>query len=297
MAPVITIGMPFRNNAGTIASSIQSLLGQTLIDWELILIDDASTDRSAEAASAFGDPRIQLIRRQKNEGLSTGLNEAIRMGRGEYFARMDADDIAFPDRLAKQLRFLTAHPDIDLCGTEAVVFRDDGSAAGALRCRSRHEEICRRPWIGMNSLLHPTWLGKMRWFRENPYRAIFHKAQDRDLLFRAYRKSRFACLREILHGYRQETLALRKILVTRAYLTAALARNAVETGNPALLVGVVSQPFKAIADAVAITTGLNYKLLRHRAAPVSEDELEIWRGVWEAVNVPAAFPAEPKGSA
>ena len=100
--------MPFRNAERTIAASIRSILRQSYMDWELILCDDGSEDESRALACSFHDPRIEVWGDGRSLQLGARLNECIGRARGEYFARMDADDIAYPLRLEKQLRFLDA---------------------------------------------------------------------------------------------------------------------------------------------------------------------------------------------
>ena len=87
------------------------------------------------------------------------MNETILLSAGKYFARMDGDDVAYPERLERQVRYLERHPQVDLLGTGILVFKADGNALGTRRIWRRHEEICRRPSAGFY-LPHPTWMGK-----------------------------------------------------------------------------------------------------------------------------------------
>src|ERR1039457_6380295 len=128
--PLVSIAMPFYNAERTIGASIRSMLLQTYPNWELLLCDDGSTDASRELARAFHDPRIVVCGDQRRLQLGARLNECIERARGEYVARMDADDIAYPRRLEKQLRFLADHPEVDLTGGWAVLFADAGAPVG-----------------------------------------------------------------------------------------------------------------------------------------------------------------------
>src|ERR1700721_1361523 len=107
--PIITIAMPFYNSAATLELSIRSLLNQSCGDFELLLCDDGSEDLGLAIARSLDDPRVIC------------LNECIDRARGKYLARMDADDIAYPDRLAQQLDFLSNHAEVDLCSAGAMV--------------------------------------------------------------------------------------------------------------------------------------------------------------------------------
>ena len=115
---MITILLPFRNAAATLDAAIASIASQSLLSWELLLIDNASSDASTTTAQSWAerDLRIKLIHEQ-NVGIAHALNTGLAQARTPYIARMDADDIAHPERLAKQLAFLEAHPEIGVLGT------------------------------------------------------------------------------------------------------------------------------------------------------------------------------------
>src|SRR6185312_555318 len=110
--PLVSVVMPLYNARPYVAQAVRSVLDQTCADFELIVIDDGSTDASAEAVeqAAGNDPRLHLIR-QPNAGVSAAANRGTELARGEFMARVDADDICLPSRLEKQLEFLRNHPD------------------------------------------------------------------------------------------------------------------------------------------------------------------------------------------
>jgi glycosyltransferase involved in cell wall biosynthesis len=110
------------NAEAHLSAAIDSILGQSFTDFELIIIDDGSTDRTAEIIAACGDPRIKAIRNPGNLGLIRSLNRGLDAAGGAYVARMDADDEALPERLARQVGFLDTHPEIGLCGTAIETF-------------------------------------------------------------------------------------------------------------------------------------------------------------------------------
>jgi glycosyltransferase involved in cell wall biosynthesis len=112
--PVITIAMPFYNSAATLELAIRSLLNQSYSDFELLLCDDGSTDHGLEIAHSFDDPRLVCWSDGRRLRLAARLNECIDRARGRYLARMDADDIAYPDRLKRQLAFLETNTEVDL---------------------------------------------------------------------------------------------------------------------------------------------------------------------------------------
>jgi glycosyltransferase involved in cell wall biosynthesis len=222
--PLVSVAMSVHNGAGTVASAIRSILWQTFSDWELILVNDASTDSTAAICRSFQDSRIRVVDEPEQKGLAARLNQSLDYAHGKYVARMDADDIAYPERFARQVHYLESHPDVDLLGHGAVLFKRKGEAVGLYPMAVTHEEICRRPWWGF-PLAHPTWMGRRAWFLKERYDERLSKGQDQDLLLRTYRRSRFASLPECLLGYRIENISVLKSAKGRvAYCRRLLAQ-------------------------------------------------------------------------
>lgn len=207
--PLVSVVMSVHDGAGTVAAAIRSILWQTFPDWELILVNDASTDDTGGICRRFQDPRIRVIDEMEQRGLAVRLNQAVNSARGKYIARMDADDIAYPERFARQVDYLESHLMVDLVGNGAVLFKRKGEVVGLYPRAISHEDICRRPWWGF-PLAHPTWMGKRSWFMNERYDERLVKGQDQELLLRTYRKSRFASLPECLLGYRIENISVQK---------------------------------------------------------------------------------------
>src|SRR5579863_443086 len=214
-SPVVSVIMSMRNGASTVDAAVRSIVMQTLQDWELIVIDDGSSDRSSAIVEGFGDDRIRLVREAQSAGLAARLNQAVALARGEFIARMDADDICFPERLSRQVARLRENPQLDLIGCDALVFTSRGELIGEMPAGLDHRAIAARPFAGF-PLPHPTWCGRSDWFRNNPYDAKLRYAEDQDLLLRSFRHSRLGGLDQILLGYRQDQLALRKVITGRA---------------------------------------------------------------------------------
>src|SRR4051812_22555449 len=108
--PLVSVVLPVRDGASTIAYAIESILRQTLAEWELLLIDDGSQDATFAIAESYKDARIRLLKDGQRLGIATRLNQGIDLARGRYLARMDADDIAYPERLAIQVAYLDSNP-------------------------------------------------------------------------------------------------------------------------------------------------------------------------------------------
>lgn len=125
---IVSVIMAAYNSAHTIAESIDSILGQTFSDWELIICDDGSTDETFRIIKAYESKypgKIVAIQNARNSKLPYSLNHCLQYASGEYIARMDADDKSYPERLEKQLAFLTAHSEIDVVGTGMTCFDED----------------------------------------------------------------------------------------------------------------------------------------------------------------------------
>jgi glycosyltransferase involved in cell wall biosynthesis len=290
--PTVTVMMPVRNAAATVAAAVGSIRWQTFEDWELLLMDDGSTDATVGTVSDLADPRIRILSDGSWRGLGARLNQAIAVARGRYLARMDADDIAFPERLARQLAFMEAHRDVDLAGARAIVFRGDGEAIGLLPFRERHGEICARPWNNF-PLPHPTWFGRAEWFRRYKYRVPeVLRAEDQDLLLRAYRTSRYACLPEVLLGYRQGSYSLAKTLLARRQLTLAQIRVLGRDGNvaQALLAGLAGTA-KVAVDVLAAIPGFDGLFFSRMSGAIPLDLEARWSDTWARINTTLGKPA------
>lgn len=285
MEPLVNIGMPVFNCEKTIKTAINSILNQTYSNWELLLIDDGSTDKTLSIAKSFQDSRIKIIADGLNQNLSNRLNQAISMSKGKYFARMDGDDVSYPERLRTQVEYLEQNPQIDLVGTNIIVIDKDSEPQGSFIAQQSHAEICGRPWSGF-SLPHPTWMGRLDWFLTHRYNPQALKAQDRELLLRTYQTSRFACIPDILLGYRVESLSLNKIFPARCSTSVSLLKKAIAEKKYFFAFGVVEEAAKALIDIFAISTRLEFKLLRHRLGnPVDATEKIRWQRVWSACNM------------
>jgi hypothetical protein len=129
LSPEVSVIMPVYNAQEYLSQAIESILSQTFTNFEFIIIDDGSTDNSLNIIKTYDDPRIVLIRNETNLKLINSLNKGISVARGKYIARMDADDISLPERLARQVEFMDQHPNIGVCGTWVELFGEHGEQA------------------------------------------------------------------------------------------------------------------------------------------------------------------------
>lgn len=271
-APSVTVLLPCFNGAATLEQALRSVCDQTFDDFELLLIDDGSTDESVTLAQSLGDARIRILSDGVNRGLSVRLNEGVKAARGRYIARMDADDLCFPTRFAQQVAFLEAHPEVDLLGCRAVVFRDAGEVIGLLPFAADHASLCARPWRNI-PLPHPSWMGRRSWFEAHPYRLPeVRRAEDQELLLRGCMDSRYACLPEVLLAYRQGPFQLRRTWLARRALLAAQLGLFAERGEwghaaRALCLTLI----KVAVDGLAALPAGDSLFFRRMAEPVDED--------------------------
>jgi glycosyltransferase involved in cell wall biosynthesis len=180
--------------------AIDSILSQTFKDFEFIIINDSSTDRSPEIIRTYDDPRIRVINNSTNLGLSTALNKGLDAAQGEYIARMDADDVSLPERLAKQVSFMDSHPEIAASGTWAKDIDAEGRVFSE-RClpfgeRMKYEFWRPSPIVHPSAIIRAAHLGRLRYDARLPH------AQDYDLWLGLKAKHELGNLPEYLLLYR-----------------------------------------------------------------------------------------------
>ncbi len=207
MAPKISVLLPVYNAEAFIAKSIQSILDQTESDFELLIIDDCSTDKSVEIIESFQDSRIILRKKENNTGYTESLNWGIDQARGKYIARMDADDVSLPQRFERQLIFLEQNQHIAICGTDARV---EGSNL-KFNYPTESKAIETHLLLG-SSLIHPSIMGKVEIFKHFKYDKFKEPAEDYDLFTRIVAAGgHLANLEESLLIYRVHTNQISKV--------------------------------------------------------------------------------------
>lgn len=277
----ITVCMAAHNAAGTVAAACRSIINQTETDWQLVVVDDGSADATSAIVEQLNDPRILLLRNPRNLGLAGSLNVAIAHAGGDYIARMDADDLAFPERLALQGRFMRAHPDIDLVGGNAMVFDDTHGPMGCTNVPLEHAAICRRPERGI-PILHPTWFGKTTWFARSGYDPAFNKAQDYELLLRALAHSRFANIPDVVLAYRYAALNAGKRSKARNFMMQALDKHIAP--GPGRMLDIGCLKLKSLVDNTLDLIGLGDLLAHRRLAPLPAGAGDRWAVLTRAVG-------------
>lgn len=206
---LISIVMPVYNAMPYLEQAIQSIYAQTIEDWELIAVDDCSTDGSREYLERIDDSRVRVFRNEKNMGHSYTCNRAISLATGKYVGKMDADDMMLPNRLEKQLDMLESNRDLDVVGCGLFRFCNDGRVVAVNRPPPDHTRIARM-YTGMMSFIHgPNFkithgamVGRTGWFQKWKYDKNIPYAQDFDLICRSRATSTFGNVSEPLYIYR-----------------------------------------------------------------------------------------------
>ena len=209
--PLITVLMPVYNCDTYIKEAVESILNQTYTHFELIIIDDASTDNTVEVIKSINDERINLIVKPENSGYTNSLNHGLTLVKGKYIARMDGDDISVPQRFEKQIDFLENNPDVGLCaGFYQVIGKDEPRTHSYLN----HDEIK----VGMlkgNNIAHPTVMMRSEVLKQHNliYDPNNEPAEDFDLWSRMAFVTKLANLPQVLLYYRvyaQQTSSVRR---------------------------------------------------------------------------------------
>ncbi|MCA1248835.1 glycosyltransferase [Massilia sp. MS-15] len=239
--PNISVILAVNRDDGFLQEAIESVLNQTHRNFELIIVANCCTDELWTYLNSFSDSRIKLHRTSIGQ-LPFNLNLAIEEAQGKYVARMDADDVCEPKRLACQFAFMEAHPEVDVLGTEYVHIDEKGQSIGKPSALNHsHEDIIRRlPYE--SCMPHPTVMFKRASVLAASGYAYGLYAEDWDLWLRlARRQSRFANLPQPLLRYRihgaQSTShsALRRNI---ANVIGLLTRELILTGRPAFAAGI-----------------------------------------------------------
>lgn len=199
--PLVSITSACYNVGKDVLGMVQSILVQSFSDWELVILDDSSTDDTYATLMSFKDDRIKIHRNERNMGIPASLNRLTELTNGKYIARMDSDDLSAVQRIQKQVDFMESNTDVDLVGTGSIYLDSQNNPIGKSRIVSTHEQICGNPSRGIN-IAHPTILAKRTWFERNRYNEKIARTSDFNLLLRAHEKSIYANIPEYLFYYR-----------------------------------------------------------------------------------------------
>jgi glycosyltransferase involved in cell wall biosynthesis len=210
LSELVTIGLPFYNDRLTLELAIKSVFAQTYQNWELILVDDGSTDGSLNIAKKITDTRARLISDGENKGLIFRLNQIASLAKGKFLARMDADDLMQPTRIAKQVEYLINNPDVDLVDTGAYSIYRNETPKGTRGLNDINTDP--KQVIKHALLLHASVMGKTSWFINNRYDKEYLRAEDYELWCRTFRYSKFGRIKEPLYIVREGKINVKNYL-------------------------------------------------------------------------------------
>lgn len=199
--PKISVLMSAYNSEKYIAEAIESILNQTFKDFEFIIINDGSTDKTAEIIEKYAkkDVRIRFVNNTKNQGIIAALNPGFAMCRGEYIARMDSDDISLPERFAKQVKYMDQHPECGVLGTSIIIFDKENSKEYIQKKRITFFDLLQSCCVVNPSVM----LRKSTLLNNNIlYRPKYIHAEDYGMWSELIKLTEFHNLQDILLKYR-----------------------------------------------------------------------------------------------
>ncbi|MBD3883572.1 glycosyltransferase [Phormidium tenue FACHB-886] len=202
--PTISVLMSVYNSERYLREAVESILRQTFTDFEFLIVDDGSTDRSLDILQAYAaqDPRIVLISRE-NRGLTQTLNELVSRSSGKFLARMDADDVALPERFADQVAFLNQHPQVVCLGTAQEWIDGEGEILMHCSPAADNDEIQAHMLAGRNYFCHPSvMMRRQAVVTVGGYDISLQSAQDLDLWLKLGEIGKLANLQKVLMRYR-----------------------------------------------------------------------------------------------
>jgi glycosyltransferase involved in cell wall biosynthesis len=262
--PSISIIMPVYNVVDFLPMAMASIFAQTITDWELIAIDDASTDGSWQYLQRIDDPRVRIFRNDRNRNVPYTVNRGIDMARGKWIGKMDSDDIISPKKFELQLDKLESCSEIDVLGCGTIIVDRDLNIVSAHTPPTEHHVITKTPCIFM-SLTFGALLGKADWWRKwRIDERIVVSGHEFDLYLRSYQESIFSNVPEFLYVYRfvGHTRTYSKLMKSLYYRSLSLILNGYRLGLPVqttvALLSMLPRPLLyAIKFLIGSKTGLN----------------------------------------
>lgn len=288
-APRLTVGLPFHNEERYLAAAIASVLRQSERDFELILVDDGSTDRSLEIARSFDDPRIVLVSDGRRRHLAARLNEITRRARGELVARMDGDDIAHPERFAREQAVLSSSDEISVVGTWVGLIDENDRMFGVAEA-----PLPATPATALERgiLPHATIIARRSWMLANPYEESFSRVEDRELWSRTVSTTRFAVVPEPLYLVRVHPRSddfLADYLESQRQNRILFRLYGPETyGWSRTSRALAISHLKGLVMRAAAATGADTRLVRRRGRPPTSHERKIVQTALDAARATSA---------
>jgi glycosyltransferase involved in cell wall biosynthesis len=282
----VSIMVPAYNAAGTLPMALASMAAQTFADWEAIIVDDGSSDGTADVAEAFGDPRLNVIRLPRNLGRPGARRAALDAARGSYLCMLDADDWMYPERLARQVEILDRMPEVAVVSAGMAIVDPTGRITGARAFGERgghglsavYSPPSAPPVAHAPSMLRREIVGSIR---HDPRLA---RGQDTDFMMRVLDGRRYYLISDLLYAYaesgsfnRQNVLAghrLARVVQAKYFRSHPIAAR----WNWCKALG------KGLACRVLFAVDKQYYLLRSRSRPPTEEQISSYETARAAVE-------------
>jgi len=229
--------MPTYNAMPYLRDAIESVLAQTFTDWELIVVNDASTDASAALLAQYTDPRIRVYRLPENAGRARARNLALQWARGKYIAPCDSDDLCLPERFAREVAYLDQHPEVGVVSSQIEYFWRDAPPQVRLLYPEDNAAIQRRFARGKMAVPFMAAMIRAACFAHfGPFCEEMRRAEDLEWFLRVRHATTFHVLPEFLHRYRHEVrgIAFGKWMESAQYAQYAVYRAEAATHHPAV---------------------------------------------------------------
>ena len=271
--PKVTIALPFYNNARYLLDTVRSVFAQTYQDWELLLTDDGSSDRSLELAAALHDSRVKIFSDGKNMGVSARLNEMTCHAQGELLLRLDADDLMHPTRVAKIVAYFDAHPETDAVFTACYEIDETNCITGwqPIIRRNTAQEVLRK---GFNPA--PTLAIKSAWGAAHRYDERLPRGEDLALWCNCFSETTFGYIdKPLYYSRRISGYSLRKYAITIGdHSKVRLKYGPSLLGIPATCILLLQGHAKIAVQAAAKCFGMTSLTRRWSLLPVPDDSIQ-----------------------
>jgi glycosyltransferase involved in cell wall biosynthesis len=280
----VTIGLPFFNPGDRFHYALKSIYAQTFVDWELILINDGSTDNSPEVAASLRDGRVRYIDDSLNLGLPARLNQIAREARGEVIMRMDSDDLMHPERLRLLIQALQANPGAQVVHSASISLDRYNRPIG--RSRARTVPPSELEVFRTGGILHSTIAASRDWFLRNPYKEDYLRAEDRELFVRTYRQTRYAYVDKPLYYY----FHLGNVRPGAYSLTYKTERRVIREYGRARLGFLRTKQLlyrsycKSLLLHATSVLGIQNHIFRHQPTPLSYSEISEYEAALQCVK-------------
>jgi glycosyltransferase involved in cell wall biosynthesis len=301
--PRVSIGIAIYNAATTLPRCIQSIFAQTEEDWELLLLDDGSTDSSLSIASQIEDPRVRVVADGENRGLTVRLNQLTALSSADIVVRMDADDMMAPTRLEQQLAVLKRKPTVDVVVSQSYLIDGAGDVYGIDSKEPLGEDRTMFLRVRSRWFAHPSMTARKTWMTRHPYDESFRLGQERELFCRAYDPRSFCKIDEPLLFYLEAGSVRIKSYRSQRHTDRRLLRmyGPEIIGWPRSLrlwgVTTAKEAVYTSAHRVGVMSSFDRLVARARAVGIREDELSKAQEILAVIartQVPGLKSPEPQ---